>query len=165
MSIILDPDAALLDAVAIAGAVAGEHADAVDREARFPIEAITALREKEALSALVPAELGGGGASLQTVARACFELGRHCSATAMIFAMHQIQVATIVRHFEPDSWFHGYLQDLCATQRLIASVTSEIGTGGDMGRSIAAVTTDPTGGSASRRPLQPSATARMPTIC
>src|SRR5205085_7851152 len=38
------------------------------------------------------------------------------------------------------SWFETYLQELCAQQRLIASVTSEIGTGGDMGRSIAAVT-------------------------
>jgi acyl-CoA dehydrogenase len=53
--------------------------------------------------------------------------------------MHQIQLASIVRHLRPGSWFQSYLADLCREQRLIASVTSEVGTGGDMGRSIAAV--------------------------
>ena len=37
-------------------------------------------------------------------------------------------------------WFEAYLRDLASEQRLIASVTSEVGTGGDIGRSIAAVT-------------------------
>jgi acyl-CoA dehydrogenase len=58
----------------------------------------------------------------------------------MVFAMHQVQVATIVRHLGSDPWFDHYLSELSETQRLIASVTSEVGTGGDMGRSIAAVT-------------------------
>jgi acyl-CoA dehydrogenase len=58
----------------------------------------------------------------------------------MVFAMHQIQVATIVRHLDAAPWFESYLRELCAEQRLIASVTSELGTGGDMGRSIAAIT-------------------------
>jgi acyl-CoA dehydrogenase len=74
------------------------------------------------------------------VAEACYELGRNCSASAMVFAMHQIQVATIVRHLQPDSWFQTYLEELCREPRLIASATSEIGTGGDMARSIAAIT-------------------------
>jgi acyl-CoA dehydrogenase len=58
----------------------------------------------------------------------------------MVFAMHQIQVVTIVRHLADGSWFERYLSDLARDQRLVASVTSEIGTGGDMGRSIAALT-------------------------
>jgi len=59
--------------------------------------------------------------------------------------MHQIQVVTIVRHLGGLPWFESYLGDLAATQRLIASATSEVGTGGDMGRSIAAVTAGPDG--------------------
>ena len=39
----------------------------------------------------------------------------------------------------PASYFESYLAEVAADGRLIASVTSEIGTGGDMGRSIAAV--------------------------
>jgi acyl-CoA dehydrogenase len=137
----VDPDQALLASVReIAREVASAHADDVDRQARFPAETIDALRAERALSAFVPAELGGGGASFETIAECCFELGRSCGASAMVFAMHQIQVVTIARHLDRGSWFEQYLSDLAAGQRLVASVTSEIGTGGDMGRSIAALT-------------------------
>src|SRR5579875_1258913 len=105
----------------VAREVAAAHADEVDRRARFPVEAIDALRAE--------------------VARAGFELARCCAATGMVFAMHQIQVATIVRHLSlAPAWFRGYLRELATEQRLIASITSEIGTGGDMGSSIAALT-------------------------
>jgi acyl-CoA dehydrogenase len=57
----------------------------------------------------------------------------------MVFAMHQIQAITIARHLEDAPWFEQYLGDVAREQRLIASVTSEIGTGGDMGRSVAAL--------------------------
>lgn len=123
----------------IAAEVAAPHADAVDREARFPVEAVAALREAGALSAYVPAELGGGGASFEAVAEACFELGRSCAASAMVFAMHQIQVACMVRHLDDSPWFEDYLRELCERQLLIASITSEVGTGGDMGNSVAAL--------------------------
>ena len=63
----------------------------------------------------------------------------------MVFAMHQIQVASIVRHLEDAPWFESYLRDVASEQRLIASVTSEVGTGGDMGKSVAAVTPLPDG--------------------
>src|SRR4051794_39816919 len=128
----------LADVRRIADAVAAPNADGVDREARFPAESVDALREAKALSALIPAEYGGGGASFAAVAQACFELGRRCGSSAMVFAMHQIQVAVIVRHLD-QGWFEDYLRDVAAGQRLIASVTSEVGTGGDMGRSVAAV--------------------------
>jgi len=139
MSVAVDSDRAFVDEIRrIAGDVAAVHADAVDRDARFPAEAVAALRQAGALSAFVPTELGGAGVSLVALARACYELGRRCSATAMVFAMHQIQVATIVRHLDA-GWFESYLRRVAAEQRLVASVTSEIGTGGDMGRSIAGV--------------------------
>ena len=141
MSIAVNPDQALIDAVCTIGReVAAAHADDVDARARFPEETIAALKEQRALSAFVPAELGGAGASFETIARCCLELGRYCGASAMVFAMHQIQLAAIVRHLDGESWFGQYLRDLAAEQRLIASVTSEIGTGGDIGRSIAPLT-------------------------
>ena len=140
MSIAVDRDQAFLVAVrTIAEEVARPNAEDVDRKARFPVETVTALRDKQALSAFVPEEFGGEGVSFQALAHACFELGQRCGASAMVFAMHQIQVATIVRHLDDAPWFESYLRDLVIEQRLIASVTSEIGTGGDMGRSIASV--------------------------
>ncbi len=149
MSALVETDADRVfveDARRVAREVAAVHAAAVDHDARFPAEALAAMREARLLSAFVPAGLGGGGVSLRALAQGCYELGRCCSASAMVFAMHQIQVATIVRHLEDAPWFENYLTQLAAEQRLIASVTSEIGTGGDMGRSIAAVSESPDGG-------------------
>jgi acyl-CoA dehydrogenase len=57
----------------------------------------------------------------------------------MVFAMHQIQVACIVRHLANSVWFENYLRRLVREQRLIASATSEVGVGGDVRRSIAAI--------------------------
>ena len=141
MSIAVDLDQEFLASIRrIADEAAAPHADDVDRQARFPIESIDALRAERALSAMIPTEYGGGGVSLETIAAACFELGRRCGASAMVFAMHQIQIASIVRHVDGAPWFEDYLRDVARDQRLVASVTSEIGTGGDLGKSIAAVT-------------------------
>jgi acyl-CoA dehydrogenase len=141
MSIAVDRDEAFLASTrSIADEVASANADDVDRAARFPKETISELRKQQALSAFIPPELGGGGVSFPAIAGACFELGRRCGASAMVFAMHQIQVVTMVRHLDEAPWFEGYLAEVASGQRLIASVTSEVGTGGDMGRSIAAVT-------------------------
>jgi acyl-CoA dehydrogenase len=140
-------EAFLVEIRRIARECAAPHADEVDGDARFPREAVDALRDVQALSALVPVELGGGGVSFEGVAQACQELARGCAATGMVFAMHQIQVAIMVRHGGNGTWFPSYLTELAAGQRLVASVTSEVGTGGDMGRSIAAVTTSGSGSS------------------
>ncbi len=135
-----DPHDAFLAGIAqVAQTVAGPHAEAVDRDARFPDEAIAALREIGALSAFVAVEHGGAGVSIDALSEACAVLGRHCGTTGMVYAMHQIQVACIVRHHADQPWFVAYLERLSRDQRLIASATSEIGTGGDMSRSIAAV--------------------------
>ena len=134
------PSTGLLSAVrTIAREVAAVHADDVDRQGRFPTESIEALREIHALSAPIPEEFGGADTGLEVLAACCRELGHACGASAMVFAMHHIQLEAIVRHLPRDSWFEQYLGQVVAEQRLIASVTSEVGTGGDMGRSIAAV--------------------------
>jgi acyl-CoA dehydrogenase len=146
VSVAVDRDQAFVETIGrIADGVAAVNADAVDHDARFPAESIQALREAKALSALIPVELGGGGVAFETIAAACLQLGRRCGASAMVFAMHQIQVASIVRHLDDASWFEDYLRELATDQRLIASVTSEVGTGGDMGRSVAALTPGPNG--------------------
>jgi acyl-CoA dehydrogenase len=148
VTVVADVDAALLESARrIADEVAAPNAIEIDREARFPVETIDALRDARALSALVPVELGGGGASLPAVAGASFELGRRCGASAMIFAMHQIQIACIVDHRGAGApWFDDYLREVVAEEPLIASITSEVGTGGDMGKSVASVSDpDPDG--------------------
>src|SRR5262245_49188319 len=89
----------------IAETVAAPAADAVDREARFPHEAIAALREERMLGAFVPRALGGSGATIGQLAACCEVLGRSCASTAMIFAMHQIEVACLARHAHSSAFF------------------------------------------------------------
>jgi acyl-CoA dehydrogenase len=129
----------------IATEVAGPNSDDVDRSARFPQETVDALREAKALSALIPASLGGGGASFEAIAASCFELGRRCGASGMVFAMHQIQIACMTRHLDGSAWFEDYLREVVEKQLLVASITSEVGTGGDMSKSVGAVS-DPADG-------------------
>jgi acyl-CoA dehydrogenase len=131
------------DAIALAGqvarAVAAPAAASVDRESRFPSEAIAALREARLLGAFVPVRFGGLGCSIVQMAEICDLLGQHCANTAMVFAMHQIQVAAIMRHGGSSAFFERLLGDLVDQQLLLASATSEVEVGGDVRRSICAV--------------------------
>ena len=79
-------------------AVAAAHADAVDREGRFPAEAVAALRQEGLLGALVPVALGGSGATMAEIVSQCQRLGRVCASTAMVYAMHHSQLACLVMH-------------------------------------------------------------------
>ncbi len=119
--------------------IAAQNADDVDLRGRFPREAVDALRSSGALGWHVPPAYGGASAHIEDLADATFELSRRCASTGMIFAMHQIQVASIVRHKANSSWFESYLRLLVSERRLIASATSELGVGGDLRRSIAAL--------------------------
>lgn len=126
---------------AVGAEIAARHADAVDRDGRFPTEAFDALREQGLLGVMVPAELGGSGASLFDVAAACHALARGCAATGMIYAMHQIQVACLVNHGD-NGWHRDLMARLAAEQLLLGSATTEKETGGDIRNSVCAVQAD-----------------------
>ncbi|MBI3132387.1 MAG: acyl-CoA/acyl-ACP dehydrogenase [Acidobacteria bacterium] len=115
------------------------HAEAVDRDARFPVEAFDALKSAKLLSCYVPEEFGGMGLTISDLSRICEALALHCGSTAMIFAMHQIQVACIVHHALGSTFFQGYIRDLVEKQYLLASATTELGIGGDVRSSLCAV--------------------------
>lgn len=118
---------------------AAEHADDVDRRARFPIESINALRESQALSAAIPRELGGQGCGMLELATMCSTLAGACGSSAMVLAMHHIQVACLARHASSSPELTQYLKDLVTHQYLLGSMTSEVGTQGDTRSSICAV--------------------------
>jgi acyl-CoA dehydrogenase len=122
----------------VARDVAAAHAADVDHKARFPEEAFAALREERLLSAMVPVELGGLGASVTDMAAVTEELAHACSSTAMVFAMHQIQIAILVRHGRSEHLL-GILREISEKQMLCASATTEVGIGGDTRSSLCAV--------------------------
>ena len=122
-----------------AARIAERFADAVDTEARFPSEAFDALREQRLLGMLIPVELGGDGARAADVVDVCAILGAACASTAMIFAMHQVKVACLVRHARGNPWQVEFQRKAAAHQWLLASSTTEGVNGGDIRSSEAAI--------------------------
>lgn len=119
--------------------IAAEHAGETDRDSRFPEETFSALRKGGLLSTLIPAEFGGQQRPLSHAASLCHALGQSCASSGMIYAMHQIQVCAIVQHCGGNAWYHQLMRRIAAEQLLLASVTSEVGTGGKMNNSICCV--------------------------
>lgn len=134
-----DFDALLQRVHTIGREVLAVHARDVDRDARFPVESIEAMKEAALLSAYVPEEYGGLGLTMTEIARVCEALGHYCGSSAMIYAMHCIQVACVVHHAQQSLYFRQYLRQLVAEQRLMASATTEVGTGGDLRSSVCAL--------------------------
>ncbi|HEX4452917.1 MAG TPA: acyl-CoA dehydrogenase family protein [Kofleriaceae bacterium] len=127
----------------IADEVAAQHASDVDAKSRFPHETFAALRDAKLLSAAVPKSHGGRGASMLELGHQCAALAHGCGSSAMILAMHHIQVGCIARHGAGMPYFDAYLRDkLVGEQLLVASITSENGTFGDTRSSVCAVEVD-----------------------
>jgi acyl-CoA dehydrogenase len=130
------------DVLAIADAVArttvAARADAVDQEAAFPEASISALTHGGLLKASLPVHCGGMGLDTVTLAEIARTLGRACGSTAMIWAMHQVQVACVARHLcAGDEVLTRLLSSIVTSGGLIASVTTELGIGGDLRQSRA----------------------------
>ncbi len=119
--------------------IAGTHAVAVDAEPRLPHEALAAMKSNGLLGLMIPQTLGGEGATVSQLADICYRLGGACPSAAMIFAMHQVKVACLVRHAEGAAWHTGFLQRIAAEQLLLASSTTEGGGGGDIRSSSAPI--------------------------
>jgi acyl-CoA dehydrogenase len=110
-----------------------------DKTSAFPEASVSALRAGELMSAGIPVELGGHGLGPWQLSAIATRLGALCGSTAMIWAMHQIQVACMERSVTLESRLADYLRRAAREQHLIASVTSEEGVGGDLRTSKAAV--------------------------
>jgi acyl-CoA dehydrogenase len=120
-------------------AVAASHAGAVDSDARFPSEAFAEVRRHRLLSLMIPAALGGDGASLADAVDVCYALGQACASTAMIYAMHSIKIGCLLRHGHGRPAIDGVLRRVAAEQLLLASSTTEGQGGGNVRSSEAPV--------------------------
>ncbi len=124
--------------------VAGPSADDVDRLARFPVEAVDALKKEGFMAALLPKELDGGGASLPELVGAVRALAGHCASSALVLGMHSIEAVVLAR-FGTTPSLQRLARDVAADGLLLANANSEVGVGGDVGRSLCALDrrTDP----------------------
>jgi acyl-CoA dehydrogenase len=133
------PPAAALEAIGGAHEVLTSEAVRADRTSTFPEASIGALRRLALLSAGIPAAYGGGGYPPDALVPVAAKLASFCGSTAMIWAMHQIQVACLARCAPDEPAIAAYLRAAACEQHLIASVTSEAGIGGNLRRSKAAL--------------------------
>jgi len=120
-------------------AVAGQYAEVVDREGRFPAEAIAAAKAEGLMGVMAPAELGGEDATVSQVVDVCYVLGGACASAAMIYAMHQVKVACVIRHGIGVEWHEDFLRRLTREQLLVASSTTEGQNGGNVRSSEAPI--------------------------
>lgn len=129
-----EPD---VDALAsLAAEAAAQHAERHDREASFPEEALTALRDTRLLGLLVPREYGGLGGGITELVRVTERLGREDMSVAMVFAMHCQQSAALVGHLR-GRLREELLPAVAAGQVYLASVTTESGKGGALLSAVA----------------------------
>jgi acyl-CoA dehydrogenase len=136
---LLDRNLSFLPRTAAVAAIAAAEAADVDRAARFPQAAIDAARQQKLLGAQIPTAFGGYGASVFDITDMCYTLGRACSSTAMIFAMHQTKVACLVRHGTGSAWHETLMRRVASEQLLLASSTTEGQNGGNIRSSSAAI--------------------------
>jgi acyl-CoA dehydrogenase len=134
----VDEVGVVTDAARIGKDIAGPAADAVDREARFPREAMEALGASGLLGAMVPTAWGGPGATLPEASDAVAALSRHCASSGLIFAMHLIQVAYLDRHGS-DAAKRVLFPRLLAGDLLLGSANSEVSLEGARRTSICAL--------------------------
>jgi acyl-CoA dehydrogenase len=120
-------------------AIAEQYAVEVDRDARVPTEAIAAAKAERLFGVLAPRALGGEGATHADVVEACFILGQACASMAMIYAMHQVKAACVVRHGRGAAWHEAFLARLTEDQMLLASSTTEGKSGGAVRTSDSAI--------------------------
>ena len=115
------------------------HAPSVDAAARFPSEAFAEIKKQRLLGVMVPQALGGEGATVAELADVCFILGQGCASAALIFAMHQIKMACIIRHAKGNAALEQILREVVTEQLLLASSTTEGQAGGNVRSSEAPV--------------------------
>lgn len=121
--------------------VAAEAADDVDRSARFPDEAIAAIKAARLLGLLIPVAAGGLGGTIRDASGVVRTLARSCTSTALVTAMHFYQCQVLVRHGNTQI-LRDYLARAARDQLLIANATSEVGMPGGGRASLCAIERD-----------------------
>ena len=75
----------------------------VDHDARFPTEAVDALREAGLLGLGVPERFGGPGAGATELAETIEHVAGACGTTAMVYTMHVVASRTLAGTVESDT--------------------------------------------------------------
>jgi alkylation response protein AidB-like acyl-CoA dehydrogenase len=126
------PYQALRDAVReVAQSTVRRHAESVDREHRFPHEAIAAVRELDMMGILVPRELGGAGLDHLAFTICIEELARACASTSVIVDVHNSVASEPILLFGTDEQQRAWLPRMASGEVLGAFALTEPASGSD----------------------------------
>jgi len=109
------------------------HAEAMDREARFPYEIVAKMAELGLLGLPFPEAYGGAGADTVSYALAVMEIARIDASTAITLAAHVSLGATPFYLFGTEAQKQRYLVPLARGERLWGFGLTEPGAGSDAG--------------------------------
>jgi len=156
---------AKVEEIAAAIEARAEECDATDA---FVAESYRLLAEKGLFKALVPAEFGGGGATISEVCQAIRRLGQACGSTALAFSMHSHLVAVAAWRWRHEKApVEGLLRKVGEEGAILVSSGGSdwLPSGGPRSRSTAASASPrPSPSRAARRRRISSALARSTTI-
>lgn len=103
------------------GPVFAERAAAYDQSGRFVAENYAELKRRKVFSALVPSDLGGGGASHAEICGFLRELAHYCGSTALALSMHTHLVAAAVWRFRHGQPAEALLRKIAAGELVLIS--------------------------------------------
>lgn len=97
------------------------RAEQHDREGTFVFENYATLKEHQYFSAMVPAELGGGGVTHSEMCSILRIMAHYCGSTALAFSMHQHLVAAAVWRYKNKGESIPMLQKVVKDQLVLVS--------------------------------------------
>jgi alkylation response protein AidB-like acyl-CoA dehydrogenase len=106
----------------LAAGVVAEHAVAVDKDGRFPREAVDAIAKSGLFGVVSGHDVGGHGLGIRAAATVVERLARECASTAMVVCMHYAGASVLEKH-GPDA----VKKDIAAGKHLSTLAFSEAG--------------------------------------
>ena len=107
------------------------HAEAVDRDHRFPEEAVKAAAEASLLGVLIPREYGGAGLDALAFAICIEELAQACASTSVIVDVHTSVGSEPILLFGTEEQKRKWLPRLASGELLGAFALTEPASGSD----------------------------------
>ncbi|MBT4890116.1 MAG: acyl-CoA/acyl-ACP dehydrogenase [Rhodospirillales bacterium] len=105
-----------------------------DQDDLFVAENFAELKQNKMFSAMVPVELGGGGASHSQMCEAVRKIATYCGSTALTFSMHQHIISAAVWNYQRGNPGKLLLEKVAANELILISTgaTDWLGSNGDM---------------------------------
>lgn len=104
------------------------YTNAVDCEAKFPVESFKAIKNKKLTALLVPKEYGGMGLGIYEHTQTILAFANYCATTALCYMMHNVATNTLAT-YGSDELKKEILPKIANGEVMLALAYSESGTG------------------------------------